>query len=96
MIFRRDLILDHSVRGPLTDCHPDADRSVDWLLDVLSDIGVGNETIEDISSLAMDRFHDVGLYCVGETVFVFILIHSDMLCISAISTLDWSQLPRSF
>ena len=50
---------------------PDADRSVDWLLDVLSDIGVGNETIEDISSLAMDRFHDVGLYCVGETVFVF-------------------------
>ncbi|MAW25354.1 MAG: type I secretion system permease/ATPase [Gammaproteobacteria bacterium] len=50
---------------------PDADRSVDWLSDVLSDIGIGNETIEDISSLAMDRFHDVGLYCVDETVFVF-------------------------
>jgi len=50
---------------------PDADRSLDWLLDVLVDVGIGNEKVGQISDLAMDRFHDVGLYFVGDSVHVF-------------------------
>ena len=50
---------------------PDADRSVDWLLDVLKDVGIGSEAVERITDLDMDRFHDVGVFHLHETVYVF-------------------------
>jgi len=50
---------------------PDADRSVEWLLEVLAEAGIGNEAIERLSDLALDRFHDVGLFYSDETVYVF-------------------------
>ena len=50
---------------------PDADRSLDWLLDVLADVGIGSEKVASFEAIDIERFHDVGLYYYEETVYVF-------------------------
>lgn len=41
---------------------PDEERSLDWLLEVLSDVAIEHETIEAIDDIDFDRFFGVGLF----------------------------------
>lgn len=50
---------------------PDADRDIEWLFGVLSEISVDHETIESISAVDFERFYDVGLFIADDTVIVF-------------------------
>jgi ATP-binding cassette subfamily C protein LapB len=41
---------------------PDADRSIDWLLEVLSDVGIDHESIASIDQIDFSRFYGVGFF----------------------------------
>jgi len=41
---------------------PDADRSVDWFLEVLSDVGIDHESIASIDQIDFSRFYGVGFF----------------------------------
>lgn len=41
---------------------PDADRSIDWLLEVLADVAIDHESIEGFDRIDFSRFHGVGIF----------------------------------
>ncbi len=41
---------------------PDADRSIDWLLEVLADVAIDHESIDSFDQIEFSRFYGVGIF----------------------------------
>lgn len=41
---------------------PDADRSIEWLLEVLADVAIDHESIDSFDQIEFSRFYGVGVY----------------------------------
>lgn len=41
---------------------PDADRSIDWLLEVLADVAIDHESIDSFDQIEFSRFYGVGVF----------------------------------
>ena len=50
---------------------PDEDRSVEWLLDVLSDVSLDSEEITGFDDIDFERFHGVGIAFSEQKTFLF-------------------------
>lgn len=50
---------------------PDEDRSIEWLLDVLSDVSLDSEEITGFGDIDFERFHGVGIAFSEQKTFLF-------------------------